>query len=278
MNLKQAHHVHFTGIKGVGMTALALCAQDLGIKVSGSDVDEPFVTDAVLKRRKINWQIGFAPGHVPPATNLLVYTAAHQGANNPEVQAARERGIATVSHAQALDQLMQGKIGISVCGVGGKTTTAAMLSHILDRLGARPSFCIGVGDIPSLGAPGRYDQEGRHFVAEADRLGLDWKLVAAIAGVESTFGHRVPRNSYNAWGWGIFTGKQDGIHFATWADGITTVSEGLKNRYVNRGAKTIEQIGRIYAASPTWSRKVNFFLAKIEAFVPTDPATLDVEI
>jgi len=173
MNLKQAHHVHFTGIKGVGMTALALCAQDLGIKVTGSDVDEPFVTDAVITRRRIDWRIGFSPSHVLPATSLLVYTAAHQGANNPEVQAAREREIATVSHAQALDQLMQGKIGISVCGVGGKTTTAAMLSHILDRLGARPSFCIGVGDIPSLGAPGRYDQEGRHFVAEADEYTAD---------------------------------------------------------------------------------------------------------
>lgn len=155
------------------MTALALCAQDLGIKVTGSDVDEPFVTDAILKRRSINCQIGFAPGYVPPATSLLVYTAAHQGANNPEVQAARERGIATVSHAQALGELMQGKIGISVCGVGGKTTTAAMLSHILDRLGAHPSFCIGVGDIPSLSGPGRYDREGRHFVAEADEYTAD---------------------------------------------------------------------------------------------------------
>ena len=173
MNLKQAHHVHFTGIKGVGMTALALCAQDLGIKVSGSDVDEPFVTDAVLKRRKINWQIGFAPGHVPPATSMLVYTAAHQGANNPEVQAAREQGIATVSHAQALGELMAGKIGISVCGVGGKTTTAAMLSFILDKLGAHPSFCIGVGDILSLGAPGRYDRQGQHFIAEADEYTAD---------------------------------------------------------------------------------------------------------
>lgn len=166
-------HIHFTGIKGVGMTALALCAQDLGIKITGSDVNEPFVTDAVLKRRKINWQIGFAPSHVPPATSLLVYTAAHQGSRNPQVQAAIDRGIPVFHHAQALGQLMRGKIGISVCGVGGKTTTAAMLSHILDRLGAHPSFAIGVGDIPSLGAPGRYDKQGKYFIAEADEYTAD---------------------------------------------------------------------------------------------------------
>lgn len=105
-----------------------------------------------------------------------------------------------------------------------------------------------------------------HFVAEADRLGLDWKLVAAIAGVESTFGKHVPANSYNGWGWGIFTGASDGIHFKNWDDGITVVSEGLRHRYMDKGATSVEQIGRIYAASPVWSAKVNFFLQKIEEF------------
>lgn len=173
MKFTASSHTHFTGIKGVGMTALALCAQDLGTKVTGSDLDESFVTDALLKHRSINWQIGFAPSHVPPATSLLVYTAAHQGKNNPEVQTAIDRGISVLSHAEALGQAMAGKIGISVCGVGGKTTTAAMLSHILDRLGAHPSFCIGVGDIASLNGSGRYDQKGRHFVAEADEYTED---------------------------------------------------------------------------------------------------------
>lgn len=165
--------IHFTGIKGVGMTALALCAQDLGIKVTGSDVDEPFVTDAVLKRRHIPWRIGFSLDHLSPNVDLLVYTAAHQGSRNPQVQAAINRGIPVFHHAQALGQIMEGKIGISVCGVGGKTTTAAMLSHILDRLGAHPSFAIGVGDIPSLGAPGRYDKQGKYFIAEADEYTAD---------------------------------------------------------------------------------------------------------
>lgn len=120
--------------------------------------------------------------------------------------------------------------------------------------------------------------EASHFVGEADRLGLDWKLVAAISGVESTFGKHVPRNSYNGWGWAIFTGQSDGRHFASWTEGITVVSEGLKYRYIDRGATSIEQIGRIYAASPAWSSKVRFFLQKIEDFELTEVEHLTVTI
>ncbi|MFZ5845692.1 MAG: hypothetical protein ACOY0S_04475 [Patescibacteria group bacterium] len=119
-------------------------------------------------------------------------------------------------------------------------------------------------------------EEANHFVSEADRLNLDWKLVAAIAGVESTFGRFIPTNSFNAWGWGVFTGLQDGVHFKDWKDGITQVSEGLRHNYLDRGATTIEQIGRIYAASPAWPWKVRYFLAKIEGFTPNRPEQLEV--
>ncbi len=120
--------------------------------------------------------------------------------------------------------------------------------------------------------------EAPHFISEADRLGLDWKLVAAIAGTESTFGKHVPSGSYNAWGWGVPTGAQSGIAFGSWKQGITTVSEGLKYRYIDRGAVTVEHIGRIYAASPRWAGNVRFFLNKIEEFTPADPSLLAVTL
>jgi hypothetical protein len=104
------------------------------------------------------------------------------------------------------------------------------------------------------------------FVQEADRLGLDWKLVVSIAGAESTFGQFVPANSYNGWGWGIFTGRSDGVHFSSWADGITTVSEGLRYNYINHGAVSVEEIGRVYAASPAWAAHVRFFMREIDAW------------
>lgn len=120
--------------------------------------------------------------------------------------------------------------------------------------------------------------ESAHFVAEADRLGLDWKLVAAIAGAESTFGKYVPGGSYNAWGWGIPTGAKSGIVFRSWKEGITAVSEGLATGYIARGAKTVEQIGRTYAASPRWAGSVRFFMGRIEAFTPTRPSLLALSL
>ncbi len=120
--------------------------------------------------------------------------------------------------------------------------------------------------------------ESAHFIAEADRLGLDWKLVVAIAGTESTFGKRVPGGSYNAWGWGIPTGAQSGIGFDSWKQGITRVSEGLKTRYIDRGATSIEQIGRIYAASPRWAGNVRFFLNAIDSYSPEEPSLLAVAL
>jgi UDP-N-acetylmuramate--alanine ligase len=165
--LKKVRRVHLTGIKGVGMTALACCLQDLGIKVTGSDTEELFVTDKILKRRGINWQIGFKENNLTPRPDLVITTGAHGGLTNPEVIEAKRLKIPVLTHAHALGKIMEEKEGISVCGVGGKTTTAAMIAMILAEAGRKPSYAIGVGEIFPLGAPGKYDL-GREFVAEAD--------------------------------------------------------------------------------------------------------------
>lgn len=114
-----------------------------------------------------------------------------------------------------------------------------------------------------------------YFVWEADRLNLDWRLVAAIAGTESTFGKFIPYRSYNAWGWAVYTGRQSGANFTSWKHGITTVSEGLRYNYIDKGAESLEQIGRRYAASPRWTKNVNYFLTKIDSFTPK-PEHIDV--
>lgn len=160
-------HIHFVGIKGVGMTALALCALDMGIKVSGSDVEEVFITDKVLRRRGIRWRLNFSKENLKPLPDLVVTTGAHGGLANPEVVAAQEMKIPVLTHAQALGKMMEGKEGISICGVGGKTTTSSMIATILDFGKRKPSYAIGVGEIFPLGSSGRYDA-GEEFVAEAD--------------------------------------------------------------------------------------------------------------
>ena len=103
------------------------------------------------------------------------------------------------------------------------------------------------------------------FVEIADKYNLDWKLVAAISGVESTFGHQIPYQSYNGWGWGIYGDNM--IRFSSWTQGIETVSEGLTTNYLNKwGAKDVYEIGRFYASSPTWAQRVEYFMRKIDEF------------
>ena len=103
------------------------------------------------------------------------------------------------------------------------------------------------------------------FVEIADKYNLDWKLVAAISGVESTFGQQIPYESFNGWGWGIY--GDNTIRFSSWTEGIETVSEGLRTNYIDKwGAKDVYEIGRFYAASPTWARRVDYFMRKLDEF------------
>lgn len=106
------------------------------------------------------------------------------------------------------------------------------------------------------------------FVREADKHDLDWRFVAAISGVESTFGKRYPEGSYNAWGWGIYGTNRHA--FASWEDAISTISLELRERYMNKwGASNVHEIGSYYAASPTWASKVTFFMDRMTAFEAT---------
>jgi hypothetical protein len=103
------------------------------------------------------------------------------------------------------------------------------------------------------------------FVAEADRNGLDWRLVVSIAGNESGFGHKIPPYSNNAWGYGVYGGNV--IRFSTWDEGIATVSGAIKKNYIDKwGATNVYEIGDIYAADPHWAQKVTFFMNQIEAY------------
>ena len=165
-------NVHFTGIKGVGMASLALCFDDLGIKVSGSDTNEVFVTDETLEKRKIEWRVGFSGKNVSRKCDLLITTGAHGGLTNPEVLEAKKRGIATITHAEGLAKIAAGKEVIAVSGVGGKSTTSSIISHLLEKAGLEPSFAIGVGNIFPLGTPGKFNSKGKHFICEADEFAI----------------------------------------------------------------------------------------------------------
>jgi len=120
--------------------------------------------------------------------------------------------------------------------------------------------------------------DARNFIEIADMYNVNWKLVPAIAGLESSYGIHIPTGSYNAWGWGVFTGQQSGASFTSWKEGIEEVTKGLRLRYINKGAITIEQIGSIYASSPTWAVRVSIIMDDIEAFIPNNPLAIHITL
>ena len=164
--------IHFVGIKGVGMTPLAIITKEAGIEVSGSDVPEHFITDEELGAVGIVPLEEFDPVRVQGA-DLVITTSAHQGQENPEVKEALARGILVLSQGEALGKFASGEIlgrensEICIAGSHGKTTTTAMIATMLSENKLDPSYCIGTGKVPSLGLSGHFGK-GKYFVVEAD--------------------------------------------------------------------------------------------------------------
>lgn len=112
------------------------------------------------------------------------------------------------------------------------------------------------------------------FVETADKYQIDWKLVPAITGVESTFGQHIPYNSYNAYGWA--NGKYS---FNSWEESIEKVTKTLKEKYYSRGLDNPYKIGPVYAPpSKTWPGKVSLFMKQIENFQTSNSESLSLTI
>lgn len=113
-----------------------------------------------------------------------------------------------------------------------------------------------------------------NFVETADEYQLDWKLIPAISGVESTFGKAIPIGSYNAYGW-----ANGEYYFQSWEEGIGIVAKTLRENYYDRGADTVEKIAPIYAPpSQTWAWKVKYLMEKLENFAPASPLALELSL
>ncbi len=112
--------------------------------------------------------------------------------------------------------------------------------------------------------------EAEIFVSEADKYQIDYRLLPAMAGVESWFGTRLPAKSYNAWGWGIYGTHM--TYFTSWEDGIHTISKELRERYMDKwGDRNVYEIGHHYASDQKWAGKVMHFIYDMEAFEKKTP-------
>jgi UDP-N-acetylmuramate--alanine ligase len=155
--------IHIMGIGGAGMSAIARILRARGNEVTGDDRVASGVLDE-LNALGIQTFVGHSPTHLDGVEVLAPSSAI--GKNEPELLAARERGIPVWHRGDVLNLLMRDKVGVAVAGTHGKSTTTGMLATILEDAGLEPSFIIGATPA-SLGVNARAGA-GEAFVVEAD--------------------------------------------------------------------------------------------------------------
>ena len=176
-------HVHFIGIGGTGLSAIARVLLESGYAVSGSDQEYSPLAQSV-EAAGAEVYVGHQASNVNGAD--LVIRSSAVSDDNPEVQAALDAGIPVLKRADYLGSLMEGRQGVAVAGSHGKTTTTAMLAWVLTALDQDPTFIVG-GVVTNLDTNARAGK-GLVFVIEADEydymfLGLK-PQIAVITNVE----------------------------------------------------------------------------------------------
>jgi UDP-N-acetylmuramate--alanine ligase len=161
--LEALGRVHFVGIGGVGMSAVARIMVARGVPVSGSDAkDLPVMADLAAAGARI--AVGYGPANLGDAQTVVAGSAIR--ADNPEIVAAREAGLPVLHRSEALAATMAGDTVVTVAGTHGKSTTTSMVTVLLQGAGLDPSFAIGA-NVPALGVNAAHGNSGI-FVAEAD--------------------------------------------------------------------------------------------------------------
>lgn len=182
--LKDIHKIHFVGIGGAGMSALAKILVEKGYEVSGSDLHG---SELVEKLKELGAKVyeGQAAEHVHGVDAIVVSTAIRD--TNPEVVEAKRQGIQKLHRSDINAALLNAAKGIAVAGAHGKTTTTSMLGVALDHAGVSPTIIIG-GEVDYLGSNAKLGQ-GEYLVSEADESdGSFLKLrphIAVVTNVEN---------------------------------------------------------------------------------------------
>ncbi len=141
LDLAKIRKVHFIGLGGIGVSAIARMMLDEGKEVSGSDLTASEITTE-LERLGAKVYLGQAAEQIAPHTDLVVYTIAVPD-NNPELARARELKIPTRSYPEVLGEISREKFTIAISGTHGKTTTTAMVAAILQAAGLDPTVIVG---------------------------------------------------------------------------------------------------------------------------------------
>ncbi len=162
-SLDQLGGVHFIAIGGSGMNGIASMMLAQGIRVSGSDrQDSKYLRSLEAQGARV--YVGHRAEQLGDASTVVASSAIRE--DNPELVEARRRGLRVLHRSAALGSLMLGRRGIAVAGTHGKTTTTAMIAHVLVGCGADPSFVIG-GALTGT-ATGGHLGSGDAMIVEAD--------------------------------------------------------------------------------------------------------------
>ncbi|QQR75089.1 MAG: UDP-N-acetylmuramate--L-alanine ligase [Holophagales bacterium] len=174
-------HAHFVGIGGAGMSGIAEVLLQYELAVSGCDLAASEAT-ARLASLGARISLGHSPEHLD-GVDLLVISSAVAAAN-PEVRAARERGITVVRRAEMLAELMRLKYGIAVAGTHGKTTTTSLAGTLLTEAGLDPTVIVG-GRLRVSGTGARLGQSD-YMVVEADEFDRSFLSLSPVVAVITT--------------------------------------------------------------------------------------------
>lgn len=138
---KNYSHLHFIGIGGIGISALAMILQSFGHKISGSDQNKSKITEN-LSKEGIKISLGHQAENVAINTDLVIFSTAIDK-NNIELLTAQERKIKTLTYPEAIGFLTQKLSTIAICGTHGKTTTTALISSALIQNNFDPTVIVG---------------------------------------------------------------------------------------------------------------------------------------
>jgi UDP-N-acetylmuramate--alanine ligase len=175
LNFGHVRHLHFAGIGGTGMCGLAELLHGEGFEVSGCDLALSDAT-ARLEALGISVAAGHSADHLTSAQVLVVSSAVP--ASNPEVEAARHRGIPVIRRAEMLGEISRIKWGIAVAGTHGKTTTTSLTGFILTHAGLDPTVVVG-GRMHFLGAHARLGRS-EYLVCEADEFDRSFLALSPV--------------------------------------------------------------------------------------------------
>ncbi|WP_084577653.1 UDP-N-acetylmuramate--L-alanine ligase [Sporomusa malonica] len=230
--LNDIKKIHFIGIGGSGMSAIAKVLLDLGYAVSGSDAQRSAVT-AKLEQAGATVYLGHNYENIGDSQAVVVSTAIPE--INPEVKAARDKEIPVYHRADVLAFLMSKRQGIAVAGAHGKTTTTSMIALMLEKSGIDPTIIIG-GELESIGGSAKLGH-GPFLVAEADESdGSFLKLSPHIAVVTNIENDHM---DYYKTMDNILRTFDDFLHKIDPADGLAVLC--FDNAYVRNMAPKLER-------------------------------------